>query len=48
MTLCRSLVEEPYYNFGNRGVYDIRHPYGMHVTVDQYIKGYQCYRANTE
>ncbi|KAF2624499.1 alpha/beta-hydrolase [Macroventuria anomochaeta] len=27
MTLCRSLVEEPYYNFGGRGVYDIRHPY---------------------
>jgi carboxypeptidase C (cathepsin A) len=26
-TLCRSLVEEPYYAFGGRGVYDIRHPY---------------------
>ncbi|RAR13599.1 carboxypeptidase s1 [Stemphylium lycopersici] len=25
--LCRSLVEEPYYYFGGRGVYDIRHPY---------------------
>jgi carboxypeptidase C (cathepsin A) len=25
--LCRSLVEEPYYAFGGRGVYDIRHPY---------------------
>ncbi|KAF2657741.1 peptidase S10, serine carboxypeptidase [Lophiostoma macrostomum CBS 122681] len=26
-TLCRSLVEEPYYAYGGRGVYDIRHPY---------------------
>ncbi|KAH8722788.1 Alpha/Beta hydrolase protein [Phaeosphaeriaceae sp. PMI808] len=26
-TLCRSLVEEPYYAFGGRGVYDIRHPF---------------------
>lgn len=26
-TLCRSLVEQPYYEFGGRGVYDIRHPY---------------------
>ncbi|KAF1998515.1 peptidase S10, serine carboxypeptidase, partial [Amniculicola lignicola CBS 123094] len=26
-TVCRSLVEEPYYIFGSRGVYDIRHPY---------------------
>lgn len=25
--LCRSMVEEPYYSYGNRGVYDIRHPY---------------------
>jgi carboxypeptidase C (cathepsin A) len=25
--LCRSLVEEPYYTYGGRGVYDIRHPY---------------------
>lgn len=25
--LCRSLVEEPYYRFSGRGVYDIRHPY---------------------
>jgi carboxypeptidase C (cathepsin A) len=24
---CRSNVEEPYYAYGNRGVYDIRHPY---------------------
>ncbi|KAF2815228.1 peptidase S10, serine carboxypeptidase [Mytilinidion resinicola] len=24
--LCRSFVEEPYYEFGGRGVYDIRHP----------------------
>lgn len=24
---CRSYVEEPYYEFGGRGVYDIRHPY---------------------
>ena len=27
MNLCRSLVEQPYYEFGGRGVYDIRHPY---------------------
>lgn len=25
--ICRSLVEEPYYEFSGRGVYDIRHPY---------------------
>ncbi|KAF1953025.1 peptidase S10, serine carboxypeptidase [Byssothecium circinans] len=25
--LCRSMVEEPYYAVGGRGVYDIRHPY---------------------
>jgi len=25
--LCRSLVEQPYYVYGERGVYDIRHPY---------------------
>ncbi|KAL8703196.1 MAG: hypothetical protein Q9201_003615 [Fulgogasparrea decipioides] len=24
---CRTNVEEPYYEFGGRGVYDIRHPY---------------------
>ncbi|KKY21045.1 putative peptidase s10 serine carboxypeptidase [Diplodia seriata] len=24
---CRGEVEEPYYNYGDRGVYDIRHPY---------------------
>ncbi|KAL8907947.1 MAG: hypothetical protein Q9207_001093 [Kuettlingeria erythrocarpa] len=24
---CRTNVEEPYYEFGDRGVYDIRHPY---------------------
>lgn len=27
MSLCRGLVEGPYYSFGDRGVYDIRHPY---------------------
>ena len=26
-TICRSLVEGPYYSYGGRGVYDIRHPY---------------------
>ncbi|KAK3721910.1 hypothetical protein LTR37_002726 [Vermiconidia calcicola] len=25
--MCRDNVESPYYYFGNRGVYDIRHPY---------------------
>ena len=25
--ICRSLVEGPYYDYGGRGVYDIRHPY---------------------
>ncbi|KAK4575020.1 hypothetical protein LTR86_000870 [Recurvomyces mirabilis] len=24
---CRGFVEEPYYEYGSRGVYDIRHPY---------------------
>ncbi|KAK0276324.1 hypothetical protein LTR35_010649 [Friedmanniomyces endolithicus] len=24
---CRGFVEEPYYEYGGRGVYDIRHPY---------------------
>ncbi|KAK3113621.1 hypothetical protein LTR53_008922 [Teratosphaeriaceae sp. CCFEE 6253] len=24
---CRGFVEEPYYSYGGRGVYDIRHPY---------------------
>ena len=35
MTLCRSLVEGPYYNLGDRGIYDIRHPYGT-----QQLRGY--------
>lgn len=25
--ICRAMVEEPYYAYGGRGVYDIRHPY---------------------
>ena len=25
--MCRDNVEGPYYSYGNRGVYDIRHPY---------------------
>ncbi|KAK5164759.1 uncharacterized protein LTR77_009422 [Saxophila tyrrhenica] len=25
--ICRGFVEEPYYYYGGRGVYDIRHPY---------------------
>lgn len=27
VTLCRGLVEDLYYSFGDRGIYDIRHPY---------------------
>lgn len=25
--MCRDNVESPYYSYGGRGVYDIRHPY---------------------
>ncbi|KAJ4371744.1 hypothetical protein N0V86_008297 [Didymella sp. IMI 355093] len=37
MTLCRTLVEEPYYNFGDRGVYDIRHPYDDPTPPDYFM-----------
>jgi len=26
-SMCRDNVESPYYYYGGRGVYDIRHPY---------------------
>ncbi|ORY17486.1 Alpha/Beta hydrolase protein [Clohesyomyces aquaticus] len=35
--LCRSLVEEPYYTFGGRGVYDIRHPYEDPTPPDYFM-----------
>jgi carboxypeptidase C (cathepsin A) len=35
--LCRSLVEEPYYAFGGRGVYDIRHPYDDPTPPDYFV-----------
>jgi carboxypeptidase C (cathepsin A) len=35
--LCRSLVEEPYYAFGGRGVYDIRHPYDDPTPPDYFM-----------
>lgn len=35
--ICRSLVEEPYYEFGGRGVYDIRHPYDDPTPPDYFI-----------
>lgn len=35
--LCRSLVEEPYYTFGGRGVYDIRHPYNDPTPPDYFV-----------
>ncbi|KAF2193000.1 peptidase S10, serine carboxypeptidase [Zopfia rhizophila CBS 207.26] len=35
--LCRSLVEEPYYTFGGRGVYDIRHPYDDPTPPDYFV-----------
>ncbi|KAJ4348014.1 uncharacterized protein N0V89_009386 [Didymosphaeria variabile] len=35
--LCRSMVEEPYYAYGGRGVYDIRHPYDDPTPPDYFI-----------
>jgi len=35
--LCRSMVEEPYYAFGGRGVYDIRHPYDDPTPPDYFV-----------
>lgn len=37
-TTCRSLVEEPYYAFGNHGVYDIRHPYDDPTPPDYFVE----------
>ena len=37
--LCRGLIEEPYYYYGGRGVYDIRHPYDD-PTPPQYFVDY--------
>ncbi|KAK7705003.1 hypothetical protein SLS57_010286 [Botryosphaeria dothidea] len=34
---CRGEVEEPYYNYGNRGVYDIRHPYDDPTPPDYFV-----------
>ncbi|KAF2839186.1 peptidase S10, serine carboxypeptidase [Patellaria atrata CBS 101060] len=36
-TMCRSLVEQPYYEFGGRGVYDIRHPYDDPTPPDYFL-----------
>ncbi|KAF2635589.1 hypothetical protein P280DRAFT_436809 [Massarina eburnea CBS 473.64] len=33
---CRSNVEEPYYFYGDRGVYDIRHPYNDPTPPDHF------------
>ena len=35
--ICRSLVEEPYYSYGGRGVYDIRHPYDDPTPPDYFV-----------
>lgn len=34
---CRGWVEEPYYEFGGRGVYDIRHPYDDPTPPDYFV-----------
>lgn len=36
--LCRSLVEEPYYSYSGRGVYDIRHPYDDPTPADYFVE----------
>jgi carboxypeptidase C (cathepsin A) len=36
--LCRSMVEEPYYAYGGRGVYDIRHPYDDPTPPDYFVE----------
>ncbi|KAL8243701.1 hypothetical protein R6Q59_009959 [Mikania micrantha] len=35
--MCRDNVEGPYYYFGERGVYDIRHPYADPTPVSSFI-----------
>ncbi|KAF2717289.1 peptidase S10, serine carboxypeptidase [Polychaeton citri CBS 116435] len=35
--MCRSLVEGTYYEFGGRGVYDIRHPYDDPTPADYFV-----------
>lgn len=35
--MCRDNVEGPYYAFGKRGVYDIRHPYDDPTPPDYYV-----------
>ncbi|OJD30331.1 carboxypeptidase s1 [Diplodia corticola] len=36
-SFCRNEVEEPYYVYGNRGVYDIRHPYDDPTPPDYFV-----------
>ena len=35
--ICRTFVEQPYYEFGGRGVYDIRHPYDDPTPPDYFV-----------
>lgn len=35
--ICRNLVEGPYYSYGGRGVYDIRHPYDDPTPPDYFV-----------
>lgn len=35
--ICRDNVESPYYSYGNRGVYDIRHPYDDPTPPDHFV-----------
>ncbi|KAF2713762.1 peptidase S10, serine carboxypeptidase [Pleomassaria siparia CBS 279.74] len=37
ISYCRSYVEYPYYNAGNAGVYDIRHPYSDPTPPEYFI-----------
>lgn len=37
-TICRRFVEEPYYEYSGRGVYDIRHPYKDPTPPTYFIK----------
>lgn len=34
---CRSNIEEPYYEFGGRGIYDIRHPFDDPTPPDYFM-----------
>jgi carboxypeptidase C (cathepsin A) len=36
-SMCRDNVEGPYYSYGKRGVYDIRHPYLDPTPADNYV-----------